>query len=722
MKKIILIITLLVGQIIISTASAKVERVAEADLTVTPDMAKAIEGVLGITSQYHYRPIALNDTLSNRLLNRYLESLDPTKVYFTAQDIASFERYSTRLDDSLKDSDVSPAFEIFKTFRSRVDQRAKIATSTLDLEFDFTKQEELPIRSDESNWFNTTMELDNYWRQRVKNDVLNLKLSETEPEEIIGLLSARYERQADRIHQMVADDVFEIFMNAYSLEVEPHTSYFSKRTAENFRIRLSLSLEGIGAALETDLDYVVVNRVIPGGPADESNGLHAEDRIVGVGQGSLGSAEAEDMINVIGWRLMDVVDMIRGSKGSVVRLEVLPKASPPGSAPELLELVRDKIKLEEQAAKRTDIEIPDGAGTRKLAIISIPSFYSDFDARAANEKDFRSSTRDVQRLLEAIEPGSIDGLIIDFVNNGGGSLEEATSLTGLFVESGPIVQIRSSNEKIAVKQDPDKSIVYDGPLAVLINRYSASASEIFAGAIQDYGRGLLIGERTYGKGTVQQLIDLSQVLREDEELGQFKFTTAQFFRISGNSTQNRGVEPDIELDLGESDEVYGEQALENALPWALIKPAKYRGNRIINSNNEQLKQKHIARTENDPAFVYLREANMASQETRDLKTLSLVESTRVQDRENMERDRLSRLNTYRNSLNLESVTLDTIDEEGNELPNGDEHWNKVIHAEAAKILIDDLSIDKLTAENTINGSALNSTSSSASEISQNVVE
>jgi carboxyl-terminal processing protease len=722
MKKIILIITLLVGQIIISTASAKVERVAEADLTVTPDMAKAIEGVLGITSQYHYRPIALNDTLSNRLLNRYLESLDPTKVYFTAQDIASFERYSTRLDDSLKDSDVSPAFEIFKTFRSRVDQRAKIATSTLDLEFDFTKQEELPIRSDESNWFNTTMELDNYWRQRVKNDVLNLKLSETEPEEIIGLLSARYERQADRIHQMVADDVFEIFMNAYSLEVEPHTSYFSKRTAENFRIRLSLSLEGIGAALETDLDYVVVNRVIPGGPADESNGLHAEDRIVGVGQGSLGSAEAEDMINVIGWRLMDVVDMIRGSKGSVVRLEVLPKASPPGSAPELLELVRDKIKLEEQAAKRTDIEIPDGAGTRKLAIISIPSFYSDFDARAANEKDFRSSTRDVQRLLEAIEPGSIDGLIIDLRNNGGGSLEEATSLTGLFVESGPIVQIRSSNEKIAVKQDPDKSIVYDGPLAVLINRYSASASEIFAGAIQDYGRGLLIGERTYGKGTVQQLIDLSQVLREDEELGQFKFTTAQFFRISGNSTQNRGVEPDIELDLGESDEVYGEQALENALPWALIKPAKYRGNRIINSNNEQLKQKHIARTENDPAFVYLREANMASQETRDLKTLSLVESTRVQDRENMERDRLSRLNTYRNSLNLESVTLDTIDEEGNELPNGDEHWNKVIHAEAAKILIDDLSIDKLTAENTINGSALNSTSSSASEISQNVVE
>lgn len=722
MKKIILIITLLVGQIIISTASAKVERVAEADLTVTPDMAKAIEGVLGITSQYHYRPIALNDTLSNRLLNRYLESLDPTKVYFTAQDIASFERYSTRLDDSLKDSDVSPAFEIFKTFRSRVDQRAKIATSTLDLEFDFTKQEELPIRSDESNWFNTTMELDNYWRQRVKNDVLNLKLSETEPEEIIGLLSARYERQADRIHQMVADDVFEIFMNAYSLEVEPHTSYFSKRTAENFRIRLSLSLEGIGAALETDLDYVVVNRVIPGGPADESNGLHAEDRIVGVGQGSLGSAEAEDMINVIGWRLMDVVDMIRGSKGSVVRLEVLPKASPPGSAPELLELVRDKIKLEEQAAKRTDIEIPDGAGTRKLAIISIPSFYSDFDARAANEKDFRSSTRDVQRLLEAIEPGSIDGLIIDLRNNGGGSLEEATSLTGLFVESGPIVQIRSSNEKIAVKQDPDKSIVYDGPLAVLINRYSASASEIFAGAIQDYGRGLLIGERTYGKGTVQQLIDLSQVLREDEELGQFKFTTAQFFRISGNSTQNRGVEPDIELDLGESDEVYGEQALENALPWALIKPAKYRGNWIINSNNEQLKQKHIARTENDPAFVYLREANMASQETRDLKTLSLVESTRVQDRENMERDRLSRLNTYRNSLNLESVTLDTIDEEGNELPNGDEHWNKVIHAEAAKILIDDLSVDKLTAENTINGSALNSTSSSASEISQNVVE
>jgi carboxyl-terminal processing protease len=718
MKKIIFVIVLLASHTIGSTAYAKVERVDEKDLMATPDMSKTIEGVLGITDQYHYRPVALNDTLSGRLLNRYLESLDPTKVYFTAEDIASFMRYSTRLDDSLKDSDVSPAFEIFKTFRSRVAQRAEHASNTLSLEFDFTKQEGLPIRSDESIWFNTTSELDNYWRQRVKNDILNLKLSDTEAEEITGLLSGRYQRQADRIHQMVADDVFEIFMNAYSLEVEPHTSYFSKRTAENFRIRLSLSLEGIGAALETDLDYVVINRVIAGGPADESNSLHAEDRIVGVGQGSLNSDDAEDIINVIGWRLMDVVDMIRGSKGSTVRLEVLPKAAPPGSAPELLELVRDKIKLEEQAAKRTDIEVQDESGARKLAVISIPSFYSDFDARAANEKDFRSSTRDVQRLLEAIEPGSIDGLIIDLRNNGGGSLEEATSLTGLFIKSGPIVQIRSSNKKIAVKQDPDKEIVYDGPLAVLINRYSASASEIFAGAIQDYGRGLLIGERTYGKGTVQQLIDLGQVLREDEELGQFKFTTAQFFRISGNSTQNRGVEPDIKLDLGESNEAYGEQALENALPWALIKPAKYNSNPVINSNNEQLKQKHTARTQKDPAFLYLREANMASQKTRTLKTLSLVESTRVLERKNNERDSLSRLNNYRQSLSLETVTLENIDDDENELPNGDEHWNTVIHKEASKILMDSLLFGKLTVDNTTNTMPDNISGSTAG-ISQN---
>ncbi|MBT5031495.1 MAG: carboxy terminal-processing peptidase [Proteobacteria bacterium] len=680
------------------SANAAVERVDEKDLFATPDMGKTIEGVLGITNQYHYRPMALDDQLSGNLLDRYLESLDPTKIYFSADDIANYERYRSRLDDSLKNLDVSPAFEIFKTFRLRADQRAAYATSALASEFDFTKPESLPIRSDESAWFETITELENYWHQRVKNDILNLKLSETQAEEILELLTARYQRQADRVHQMVADDVFEIFMNAYSLEVEPHTSYFSKRSAENFRIRLSLSLEGIGAALETDLDYVVVNRVIAGGPADESNEIHAEDRIVGVGQGALDGGETEDMINVIGWRLMDVVDMIRGPKGSTVRLEILPKDTPPGSAPELVELVRDKIKLEEQAAKRSDIEIQGESGTRKMAVISIPSFYSDFDARAANEKDYRSSTRDVRNLLDDIEPGSVDGIIIDLRNNGGGSLDEATSLTGLFVKSGPIVQIRSSDKKIAIKRDPDRGIVYDGPLAVLVNRYSASASEIFAGAIQDYGRGLIIGERTYGKGTVQQLIDLSQVLREDEELGQFKFTTAQFFRISGNSTQNRGVEPDIELNLGESDEEFGEQALENALPWALIKPARYDGNPIITSNNQQLTTRHIARTQSDSAFIYLRNSNAASQKSRDLEMLSLVESTRVLERESSEQEGLARLNAYRHSLNLEDVTLENMGEEENELPGGDEHWNIVIHKEASRILLDSLLYAKLTAD------------------------
>ena len=705
MKYFITILALLGAALLVNlTANAAVERVDEKDLFATPDMSKTIEGVLGITNQYHYRPMALDDQLSGNLLDRYLESLDPTKIYFSADDIANYERYRNRLDDSLKDLDVSPAFEIFKTFRVRVDQRAAYATGALASEFDFTKQESLPIRSDESAWFETTTELDNYWRQRVKNDILNLKLSETQSEEILELLTARYQRQADRAYQMVADDVFEIFMNAYSLEVEPHTSYFSKRSAENFRIRLSLSLEGIGAALETDLDYVVVNRVIAGGPADESNEVHAEDRIVGVGQGALDGGEKEDMINVIGWRLMDVVDMIRGPKGSTVRLEILPKDTPPGSAPELVELVRDKIKLEEQAAKRSDIEIQGESGTRKMAVISIPSFYSDFDARAANESDYRSSTRDVRNLLEDIEPGSVDGLIVDLRNNGGGSLDEATSLTGLFVKSGPIVQIRSSDKKIAVKRDPDRGIVYDGPLVVLVNRYSASASEIFAGAIQDYGRGLIIGERTYGKGTVQQLIDLSQILREDEELGQFKFTTAQFFRISGNSTQNRGVEPDIELNLGESDEEFGEQALENALPWALIKPARYDGNPIITSYNQQLTTRHIARAQNDSAFVYLSSSNAASQESRDLEALSLMESTRVLERETSEQEGLARLNAYRHSLNLEDVTLENMGDEENELPGGDEHWNTVIHKEASRILLDSLSYAKLTVDT---GSELN---------------
>ena len=674
---------------------AEIERIAASELVATHDMGRAVGGVLQVINRHHYRPVRLDNQLSGALFDRYLESLDPTKVYFTADEVAEFEPYRERLDDALRRTDTEAAFEIFRAFRQRVDRRSRFAIDLLEGEFDFAADETLPVRDEESTWFSTAEQLDNYWRKRVKNDVLNLRLSDKPEEEVVDTLTRRYQRQADRIHQMVADDVFEIFMNAYSLEVEPHTSYFSKRTAENFRIRLSLSLEGIGAALQTDLDYITVNRVIPGGPADKSNAIHAEDRIVGVGQGALDSTDSEEMINVIGWRLMDVVEMIRGSKGSIVRLEVLPKDSPPGAAPKLVQLVRDKIELEEQAAKRSDVEIEHGGEARKLAVISIPSFYSDFDARANNEKDYRSSTRDVRRLLEEIDPDSVDGLVIDLRNNGGGSLEEATSLTGLFIKSGPIVQIRYSNDQVEVKRDPDSDVVYDGPLAVLVNRYSASASEIFAGAIQDYGRGLIIGERTYGKGTVQQLLDLRQWTRRKEDLGQFKFTTAQFFRVSGNSTQNRGVEPDVMLDLGEGEEDYGERSLDNALPWALIQPARYNGDALPSISVGKLDQKHQMRTARNPAFVYLREANRSAQETRDIKEISLIEQDRVAERKRLEQEGLVRLNTYRSHLGLEPVTIDTASD--SELPGGDEHWNGVIHEEASKILMDSLSIKQLTA-------------------------
>ncbi len=664
------------------------------DLKASRDMHKAVDGVLYLMGRYHYTRLEVDDELSEKILGRYLEALDPTRSYFLQSDIDDFEIYRTRLDNALRDSSLAPVFEIFKVLRKRVVSRSTYAEQLIDGEFDFARDEYLELDRSESAWAADNDELNELWRLRVKNDVLNLRLDERPQEEIKDTLSRRYKRQADQVFQMQPDDVFEIFMNAYAAEVEPHTSYFSKRSAENFKIHMSLSLEGIGAALTTDQDYTVVNRIIPGGPADKSKKLQPEDKIIGVGQGK------DPIENVIGWRLTDVVDLIRGSKGSLVRLEILPADSPPGAAHETLELIRDKIKLEEQAAKKTSVSITRNGQDYKFSVISLPSFYSDFEGRANNEKDYRSSTRDVRNLLADIDRDDITGVIIDLRGNGGGSLEEATDLTGLFIRSGPIVQIRDHSGKVDTKSDPDAEVVYDGPLIVMVDRYSASASEIFAGAIQDYGRGLILGERTFGKGTVQQLLNLNQLTREDEELGQLKFTTAQFFRISGHSTQHKGVVPDIDLNLGKRDEDYGERSLDNALPWALIQPASYKGNVLKTSLIEELREEHFERTSQDPGFEYLRARNMMAKKARDIKLLPLNEEARKTLREKQDEESLDLLNRYRVALGLEKVTQEN--RKDSELPGGSDHWNNVIHQEAARVQLNEvlLSLPTMTVTRT----------------------
>lgn len=534
--------------------------------------------------RYHYKESQLNDQQSNQILKMYLEGLDPSRSFFTQADIDQFQRFHNNLDDALLKGDMEPAFFIYQRYNQRRIERANYALERLKSPFDFTIEEELIIDRSELPWAKESQELDEIWRKRVKNDVLNLVLAKKDQAAIEKTLSKRYQRIITHVEQTSAEDTYEFFINAYLRSIEPHTSYFSPHTSENFKINMSLSLEGIGAVLRTEDEMTQVQKIIPGGPADLSDQLNPKDYITGVAQGEEGEME-----DVVGWRLDDVVDLIRGPKDSIVRLQLLPKESGLDGPYKEITLVRNKIKLEEQQAKSSIIELPD----KKIGVITIPTFYMDFEGYRRGDDDYRSTTRDTLALIKELQH-QVDGLVIDLRNNGGGSLPEAVSLTGLFIKKGPVVQIRDSDGKTKSNDDDDSSIAYDGPLAVLVNRYSASASEIFAGAIKDYGRGVVVGEPTYGKGTVQTLIDLDRYVREDNlKIGQLKLTMAQFFRVNGDSTQHRGVLPDIRFPTAEDDADQGERALENALPWANIRPAKFTPHKPQVTVDEWLTQAHL---------------------------------------------------------------------------------------------------------------------------------
>jgi len=538
--------------IIVSTPSrADVIEVPNSQLTMNAELREDVYQTLYHLRYEHYLPNNLNDEYSARTLDGYLKLLDPNRVYFTQKDINRFQNYRHKLDDLLKQRDAEVAFDIFKVFRERMAQRTDLILRLVNKDFDFTRDESINIDRDEFVWARNEIEITKRWHKRIKNDILQQLMADTSITEIRENLVRRYQRQRDVTFQLKADEVFEWFMNAYTKELGPHTQYMSHITAENFRINMSLSLEGIGAALQTEQDYTVINRIIPGGPAELSGLIKPEDKIVAVGQ------EGEEKINVIGWRLMDVVQMIRGDKGTKVTLDLLKNDSPPGSPPETIQLVRDVIQLEDQAAKLSQVEVQDGKQTKQFSVISIPSFYSN-SGRARKGAKYTATTHDVRKLIEEMQETDSQGLVIDLRGNGGGYLNEAISLTGLFIPQGPVVQVIHSNKKRQVLKDRDQSVAYDGPLVVLIDRYSASASEIFAAAMQDYGRALIIGERSFGKGTVQRVAPLRPSAKADHE-SQVKFTTAQFFRVNGDSTQHKGVTPDIALNSGAEDEEFGER-------------------------------------------------------------------------------------------------------------------------------------------------------------------
>lgn len=608
---------------------------ANALLAPQDEHSRATQLITHFLNQYHYKNFRINDALSDRILNSYVEALDPNRSYLHQKDIDSFEVFRFSLDEALNRQELGTPFQMFQLYQTRVNERIAYALGLLDQAFDFTVQEEFIVDRSESDWAADTDDLNEIWRKRVKNDVLSLKLADQEPGEIRETLEKRYQGIAKR-SRLDAEDVYQLFMNAFASTLEPHTNYLSPRTSENFAIRMSLSLEGIGALLRTDGEHTRVEKIIPGGPADSSDLLHASDRIVGIAQ-----QNEKKFMDVVGWRLEEVVTLIRGAKGTTVRLQILSGAEGHAAKIREIQITRDKIKLEEQAAKSEIINIRDGVQTNKIGVIDVPTFYVDFAAYQRGEADYRSTTRDVDRLISELKLEGVDALILDLRGNGGGSLTEATQLAGLFIDEGPIVQIQDSSGHIKVHRDHDPEISYQGPLIVLVDRFSASASEIVASAIQDYQYGLVVGETTFGKGTVQQLIDLNR-LNSDRKarLGQLKATIAQYFRINGDSTQYRGVVPDIDFQTIFADEKHGERALKNALPWSSISAVSHRYGSVDPYIVEAAMNMHKSRTMNDEKYHSLMEMLRLDFELRNKNTISLLEPARRKEYEQTQAARL----------------------------------------------------------------------------------
>ena len=611
--------------LMVSAAYAAVD--TDQALKIQPDMEHRYASNIAtrFLTNYHYKRTRLDDGLSSDIFDSYLKLLDPSRVYFLASDIETFERYRKGLDDALRHSDLMPAYDIFNIYTERVQQRVNYARKRVKQPFDFTVDEFYRYDREDAPWASSDAELDELWRKRVKNDYLRLLLTDKEPEAIVETLTERYDNLERRINELNTEDVFQFFMNAFAQSIEPHTAYLSARTSENFEISMKLSLEGIGALLGRENEYTVISSVVPGGPADQDGRLKAGDRITAVGQGDDGK-----MVDVIGWRIDDVVDLIRGPKDTTVRLEVLPEDVSVSGPTSMIDIVRNEVKLEEQAAKSEVIEIPvEGSDNEvmKIGIIDLPVFYMDFAGRAQNKPDYRSSTRDVRRLINELEEQGVTGIVVDLRNNGGGSLLEATTLTGLFIDTGPVVQVRNSSGRISLEEDVDPGMAWEGPLAVLVNRYSASASEIFAAAIQDYGRGVVVGEPTFGKGTVQSLLDLDDYAPSDKPgMGQLKITMAQFFRVNGGSTQNQGVEPDIRFPSFGDPQEYGERSMENALPWTSIDPARYRASGDLSQLVAVADNRFHGRMAQDEEFGWLMSDIESYNEHANETQVSLLES------------------------------------------------------------------------------------------------
>ena len=670
---------------------------SQAAFETTREQTWTLRALIKELEDTHFVDKRYNDAMSRAHLETYLQRLDPSRLYFTQADVDDFAKFETTLDDLGRQGELYPAVEIYERYREIATARLRNVIDEMDgvaQRFDFDRDEYIERDPTERSWAETPYGLSERWRKRLKSQVLSLKMADKEASEIAPTLRKRYENQLKRLEQYNSQDVFAVYANALTSQFDPHTSYFSPRRAENFDIDMRLSLEGIGAVLQNDDEYVKVVRVVPAGPADQQSDLKAAELIIGVGQGDEGP-----MTDVIGWRLDDVVDLVRGKKGTVVRLDVIPAA---GRADEVRRLVitRNEVRLEEQAAQSKIIEINDLEGSpRKIGVIDVPAFYLDFDAYRRGDPDFRSTTRDVAKLVEELDAAGVDGLVIDLRGNGGGSLREANELTGLFIEYGPTVQIKGTGARIWRDGKRRRGPFYEGPLAIMIDRLSASASEIFAGALQDYGRAIIVGDRSFGKGTVQTLLDLPE--------GQLKITESKFYRISGDSTQHRGVIPDISYPSLLQHDAIGESSLEKALDWDRIAPVRHKNYAAIDAILPTLVAKHTERANSNADFQYIWDQKALAETISSTEQVPLNENARIAQRESQETQYLTIENTRRKAKGLEVLaSLDDMfvsDEDDEEAlnssaesdadtpHNADEEEDALI-TETARILVDAINL------------------------------
>lgn len=596
-------------------------------LTASPQQSSAANMASQALSRYHYKRVALDDALSRQIFDHYLKALDPERMYFTQADMAKFAPYRTLMDDAVRTGDLSIPFAIFNLYQKRFVEQLNFFSQQLAQGFDFRGNESMTYRREKEPWPADETEMRDLWRKRVKNDWLRLKLAGKDDKAIRSTLSRRYENLQTRIKKNSNEDTSQIFLNAYASAIDPHTNYLGPRASEDFDISMRLSLVGIGAVLQERDEYIVIRELVPGGPAARSGQLHVGDRIMGVSQG-------DSFTDVLGWRIDDVVRMIRGTKDTPVVLDVLPVEAGVDGPHRTVKMIRDKINLEEQAAKKSVQTVKLAGSSHKIGIITLPTFYQDFDAKRRGDANYRSAARDVAKLIAELKKEKVESVLIDLRNNGGGSLDEAVTITGLFIDTGPVVQRRDTGGAVHVERDNNPGVAWDGPMGVLINRASASASEIFAAAIQDYGRGLVIGEGSFGKGTVQTVLNFDRVMRTDKPIyGEVKLTIEQFFRIDGGTTQLRGVSPDIALPGAIDADTFGESSYDNALPWSRIHAADYQPVGNLRELITPLTRHHETRVANDADFKDLKTDIAEYKDLLKRNRISLNEAERRKERE-----------------------------------------------------------------------------------------